>query len=495
MESQFTSVIGPLAPEVILCGLGLLLLVLDLVTPRDRKIVLVWTSLVGLATALASCVIVLNAVGLGNGSAALPPWLGATLRVDELALIFKMIAILATILAVLASPDYVKQRVTSGVGEYYALLVFSALGMSLMAGANDLISIYVAMEYTSICSYVLIGYLKRQPRTAEAGMKYYLVGVTSSAVMLYGMSLAYGYTGSTGLTTMGKVIESAAGDSTVILALVLILAGLGFKLAAAPFHMWAPEAFEGGPTPAVALISVGPKAVGVAVLLRILEGAFPGLRMNWTTIIASLAAMSMLLGNLAAIPQTNIKRMLAYSGIGQIGYILMAVAATSTATDDWRMTGIVLYLLTYLFMNLGAFTVVTAVSNAINSDEIEDYKGLIASSPLAAVALVVFLASLAGLPPTAGFWGKAMVFGAAINSGLTWLAVVGIVCSVVSVYYYFNVARVMFFARTGTTGKMQLPLFLSAGIILALIGTLVIGVYPEPFIQMARVSSDRLAMR
>jgi proton-translocating NADH-quinone oxidoreductase chain N len=245
----------------------------------------------------------------------------------------------------------------------------------------------------------------------------------------------------------------------------------------------------------VALISVAPKIAGMAVLVRFLEMGFSEARSNWAAVLSALACASMLLGNLAAIPQTNIKRMLAYSSIGQIGYVLIAAAAMTRLHGDWRIPGIFVYLLVYTFMNIGAFAVVTAVSHAGLGEMIDDYRGLIRQSPFLAAALVIFLASLAGLPPTAGFWGKALIFGAAIDSGLTWLAVVGVVCSVISVYYYFNVARVMFFFRATSKTKLAIPYLLGAGILIGLIGTLLIGVYPEPFIAATRVGQDILAAR
>jgi len=497
LSGDFGSVIGPVAPEIILCVLGLLLLVAGMFLPAHRKATIIfWTCLVGLGTALCSCVMVLAAIALSPEPLQMPNWLGATLRVDEFALVLKILINLATILTILISPEYIQHRLTAGRSEYFPLVVFAALGMTLLVSATDLITIYVAMELTSLVSYVLVGYMKRDPKSTEAGMKYFLVGAASSAIMLYGMSLTYGMTGATDLASIRRAIaELGSPEPMVLVGLILMVAGFGFKLAAAPFHMWAPEAYEGGPTPIVALISVGPKMAGIAVLLHVLEIGFPEIRDHWSALIAAIAAISMVLGNLTAIPQKNIKRMLAYSSIGQIGYILIGVASLPQSMNDWRTSGIIVYLLVYAFMNIGAFAVVTAVSNAGLSDDIEDYRGLAQSSPLLAVALLVFLASLAGLPPTAGLWGKALIFGAAIYSGFTWLAVVGVACSVVSVFYYFNVVRVMFFLKATTPHTFRNTHLLTAGIIIAITGTLFIGVYPEPFIAMARVGQDIVAAR
>lgn len=481
-----------LAPELVLCALALIVLVVDLFLNDEHKVVLAWLSGIGLLAAfLAAAQSFVLGVPAASAAAPLPRWAVATYTVDAFSIFFKLLIIGCVFLVVLSSVDYLKKQATEWEGEFYALLLFAALGMCLMAGATNLLSIYLAMEFTSITSYILAGYHKRQARSAEAGMKYFLIGVVSSAIMLYGMSLLYGLTGEASVValakTLGRPLEQ--DSALVMLAFVMLFVGFSFKIAAVPFHAWAPDTYEGAPTPFTAYLSVGSKAAGFAVLLRVFDVALAPARADWTPVIAAVAALTMVLGNLAAIPQTNLKRLLAYSSIGQAGYLLIGVAASGPS--DWRIPGILLYLTCYLFMNLGAFAVVILVSNALGKENVEDYAGLVARSPFGAVAFVIFVASLAGIPPTAGFWGKAFLFGTAISSRMTWLAVVGIACTVISVYYYFGVVKWMFMER-GNAQQRLAPVRtswpLNVALALAMIGTLGIGVYPQPLIELARQS-------
>ncbi|NCO38285.1 MAG: NADH-quinone oxidoreductase subunit N [Armatimonadetes bacterium CG_4_10_14_3_um_filter_66_18] len=487
-----------LMPEIVLALLGVGLIVLDTFTSRERKNWLGWLAFLGLFLAfeLAACATAVWSLGPQGGSvhaSVLPRWAAQTVTFDPFAGYFKLLVIAAAGLTVLLSLHFVHKHVRTGVGEFYAFIVFGTLGMTLMVSSTDLILLYLAIEFTSISSYVLAGYLRRTPQSAEAGIKYFLLGAVSSATMLYGMSLIYGFSGSTHIGEIAQKVQAGNGTAPiVVLGVGLMLAGFGFKIAAAPFHMWCPDVFEGAPTPVAALLSVGPKAAGMAVLIRVFHVFFGPQEVEWSLVIAVIATATMTIGNVVALVQTNIKRMLGYSTIAQVGYMLVGVAATGP--EEWRIPGVLLYLLTYLFMNLGAFAVVITVSNAIESDEIADYSGLFRRAPVACLAFLVFALSLAGLPPMSGFVAKFMIFGAAIHSGLLWLALVGIANSVISVYYYFNVVRLMFFAKAaGVEEPLPEPGTLRLVTVLTAAATILIGVYPQPFIDLARGSLQMLA--
>jgi proton-translocating NADH-quinone oxidoreductase chain N len=396
----------------------------------------------------------------------------------------------------LSSIDYLRGR-TAYATEFYSLLFFVTLSIVLVAGATDLLMIYLSIEFLSLTSYVLTGYLRDDQRSNEAAIKYFLYGSITSAVMLYGMSLLYGATGTTNLAQIAAVLQTPAGSSARGLAfplIVLLMAGFGFKIALVPFHQWAPDAYEGAPTPVTAFLSVGPKAAGFAALLRVLLIALPTFQVDWVAILAGLSILTMTLGNLVAIVQRNIKRMLAYSSIAQAGYIIIGLVAIA---PDGRsgVNGLLLYILAYLFTNLGAFVAVIAFGNATGSELIEDFAGLIRRQPLVAGAMVVFLLSLAGIPPTAGFVGKFFVFAAAIRMQFFALAAIGVVNSVISVYYYANIIRTMFFLAPKDDRPVHLSSVLSLAIIVSLAMVFIIGLYPQPFIDLATRSASLLTLR
>jgi proton-translocating NADH-quinone oxidoreductase chain N len=317
--------------------------------------------------------------------------------------------------------------------------------------------------------------------------------------MLYGISLIYGLTGATNLTAIGKALLSpsslaASAPWLMLPAIVFMLAGFGFKIALVPFHQWSPDAYEGAPTPVAAFLSVGPKAAGFAVLIRVLLTALPAYQVDWVAILAGLSLVSMTFGNLVAIQQSNIKRMLAYSGIAQVGYIV--VGLVSLGPQTLGIPGVLLFILAYLFTNLGAFVAVVAFGHAAGSDEIADYAGLVRRAPFLAAAMVVFFMSLAGIPPTGGFLGKLFVFGAAIQKGsnlFLLLAVVGVINSVISLYYYFNVVRQMFFLPAKEATSLYIPPSLVAAVAITMVMTLVMGLYPQPFIDLASRSVQLVA--
>ncbi|MBM4049278.1 MAG: NADH-quinone oxidoreductase subunit N, partial [Planctomycetes bacterium] len=363
--------------------------------------------------------------------------------------------------------------------------LFAALAMMFMASATDFLMIFLATEFASLVSYILVGFLRRDLKSNEAAVKYFLVGSFCAAIMLYGISLVYGLTGSTHIAVVGEVVGGELEHGLLLtIAVFCILAGLGFKIAMAPFHFWAPDAFEGAPTPVTAFISVAPKAAGLAVLLRVFCVALPLADVNAQTALAVLSAVTMTVGNLMAIPQNNVKRLFAYSSIAHIGYILIGLVVA----DQIGLEGVLIYVLAYVFMNLGAFACVIAISNRIGSDDITNYGGISERSMPLALIFIVFLLSLAGLPPTAGFVGKFVVFAAAIKTGYVWLAVIAIMNSVISVYYYFRIAYYMYFKPAKEATALEVGESLKFALTVTLGMTLLIGILPGRFLANARAA-------
>lgn len=478
-----------LSPEITLAVFALLVLGLDLAFKR-LKDALAYVAIGGLILAIAATAFLSGIQG---------SLFSEMLVVDPFALYFKIIACLATGLVILSSIAFMKTK-TPYRGEFYGLLLLATLAITLLAGASDLVMIYLSLEFLSLTSYILVGYLRGDPKSSEGGIKYFLYGAVTSAVMLYGISLLYGITGSTNLAEIRGALlfpaSPAASTPWLILpAVIFMLAGFGFKIALVPFHQWTPDAYEGAPTPIAAFLSVGPKAAGFAVLIRVFFTALPTYQIDWVAILSGISLVSMTFGNLVAIQQTNIKRMLAYSSIAQVGYILLGVVAAGPGTVG--MAGVLLFILAYLFTNLGAFVAVVAFSHVTGSDEIADYAGLIRRAPLLAAALVVFFMSLAGIPPTGGFLGKLFVFGAAIQMGqkvFYLLAVVGVLNSIISLYYYFNVVRLMFFLPAKDEASLQIPRSLVLAVAVTMAMTLVMGLYPQPFIDLATRSVVTVAL-
>jgi proton-translocating NADH-quinone oxidoreductase chain N len=418
------------------------------------------------------------------------------LAVDPMALFFKILAALTVAIVGLSAVDYLKVH-TPFRGEFYALTLLAGLSLMLMSAATNLVMIYLSIEFLSITSYLLTTYLRNDARSTEAGVKYLLYGAVASGVMLYGFSLLYGATGSVDLATIATNLGQTANLPLIITAVVLILTGLGFKIALVPFHQWSPDAYEGAPTPITAFLSVGPKVAGFAVLIRIMVVALPAYDLNWTTLLVLVSILTMTVGNLVALWQTNIKRLLAYSSIAQAGYMLVGLAAWSAEAGQGvianGVNGILLYLFAYLFTNLGLFTVAIILENQLGTANIADYAGLIRRSPFLSLALLVFFLSLIGIPPTGGFMGKLFVFGAAIDQGLYTLALIGVLNSVVSVYYYFGVARLVFFGQGDDESPIQSSLVMNGLVGVTVAVTLLIALYGQPFIDFAHNSSQILA--
>ena len=488
-----------ISPELVLALGGLLVLAVSLgyrkwtapgrVTPYSPETL----SVLVLLAALGCSLFLMTKPAVHRGVAQF----GGMIAVDGLAIFFKVIACVSGIIVVFLAADYF-DGVRVHRGEFYALLVFAVLAVNLLSASTDLVMIYVSLEFLSLTSYVLVGFLKQDPRSNEAAMKYFLYGAVASAVMLYGLTMFYGIAGDTTFRSITAYFVAFGSEDLpshiLFLATLLTLVGFGFKAAMVPFHQWSPDVYEGAPTPITAFLSVASKAAGFAVIIRVLTTTITHDVVNWAPMMMILAGLTMTVGNLTAIPQVNIKRMLAYSSIGQAGYLLIGIAAARYS--ELAIPATLLYLFIYLFMNLGAFTVVTMISSRVNSDDIRDYAGLVRRAPFAAGAMVFFLLSLAGIPPTAGFLAKFYIFSAAIQpreGHLLVLAIVGVANAVVSVYYYMNVVRLMFFQKAKCEAPLKCPPAMNLVVALTLVATLAVLVYPQPFIDLARASAHMFA--
>ncbi len=466
---------GVLAPTLVLLGAAILVLMLDLLPPRNDKTHLAGVALAGVVGALL---------------VALTQW-GRDHRgfrdmvvLDNYALFVDIVICYAAALVILVSIDYLRrQRVQSG--EYYALVLFSASGMMLMASANDLVVVFLSLELMSLCLYVLAGLFKQRLDSGEASMKYFLLGAFASSFLLYGIALTYGATGS---TNFERIAAAAAGggarDVLFPAGLALMLVGLCFKISAAPFHMWAPDVYQGAPTSVTALIATGSKAAGFAALIRLLFGAMRGAQADWGPLLWGLAVVTMTLGNVVAIAQSNLKRMLAYSSVAHVGYMMVGLVAGGAAGAG----AILYYLFAYTFTVVGTFGVLALCERAgEEAVEVEDYAGFGRRHPLLAGTLSLFLLSLVGIPPLAGFVGKFYLFGAAVQGGFVWLAVIAVLNSAIAAYYYLRVIVYMYMREAEGTGATWAPSF-AGGVALAVaaVGIVLLGVMPAPFAELAQ---------
>jgi proton-translocating NADH-quinone oxidoreductase chain N len=469
-----------LLPELVLSAAAVAVLVADLATPAERKRWLGWLAVAGVVAAAAACVALLGDLGVLGGAGVRV--FADTYTVDAFAVYFKLVALAAVALVGVVSLDFFPGR-TSHLGEVFALLLFAGVGLLLMASASDLILLLLSIEFVSLSSYLLAGFLKADPKSNEAGVKYFLYGAATTGVMAYGFSLLYGLAGSTSLYDIASRLGRAG--PAAYLAVGMALAGFGFKVSMVPFHQWTPDVYEGAPTPVTAFLSVGPKAAGFAALVRTLSVGIPLEQVNWPLLLAALSALTMTVGNLLALLQRNLKRMLAYSSIAHAGYVLIALAAWKS---PWALPGLLYYLLAYLFMNLGAFFVAMVAAQGTGSDEIPDHAGLSQRAPWVAAAMVVFMLSLTGIPPTAGFFGKFYLFAAAVDAGLLWLAALGVANSVVSLYYYVGVLRALYLMPAPVADPVAVAPGLRAGVVVALVGTLAAGLYPQPVVGLVEVA-------
>jgi NADH-quinone oxidoreductase subunit N len=467
-------------PELVLTAGALLVLVADVVLPRDSRLLPAITLL-----------------SLGATFVALMPFAGShvevahgLIAVDRFAFFFKIVFLGAAALTVLMSVRYLEVEGASP-GEYYFLLLCATLGMMIMAGGIDLITLFIGLETMAVSFYILAGFIKPNQRSNEAAVKYFLLGAFSLGILLYGMSLMYGLSGTTNLRAMAAAFGGQQQDARLVLAVILVVAGMGFKIAAVPFHMWAPDVYEGAPTPVTAFLSVGSKAASFAMLLRIfLEGLTP-MKADWQLLFEILAIVTMTVGNLAALTQTNLKRMLAYSSIAHAGYLLIGVVAGTPR----GVTAMLIYLLVYAFMQLGAFTVIVMMRREdVVGDELKDFAGLYQRHPVAAFAMLLFMLSLGGIPPTAGFMGKLWLFGAAIDAGYVWLAVIGVLNSAISLYYYLRLVVFMYLKQPGGGSEPKATPAVAVALAVAVVATLLFGIYPEQLFALADASARTLGV-
>ena len=464
-------------PELLLTGLVCLVLVLDFSFPRIGKGTLAWLTVAGFVGILASLVWMFAAGVHGT-------LFNNMFVLDAFAMFFKIVVVVATLLVLLASLDYIK-RIYLFRGEYYVMVMLASLGMLFMASANDLLSMFITIEFATFGFYILVAYLREDDlRSSEAGLKFFVLSVFTAAIMVFGISLIYGETGTIVFPELVAARPVLTGG--LVIGFLCVLVGLGFKIGAAPFHNWIPDIYQGAPTPITAYLSIAPKAAAFAIVLRIFFSTFAEFKPEWVWLVIGMAALSMTYGNIVAIAQTDIKRLLAYSGIAQIGNILIGLAAGTKMGSD----SVLFYLPTYLVANLGAFAIVIIFSNLTGSDRIEDYRGLGRRSPLLAAAMLVFLLSLAGVPPLAGFIGKIYVFAAAMREGLVTLVIIGLINIVISMYYYLVIVKKIYISEP--TDRRPIPVSgpMKAVVFATVAGTVVIGVYPKPFIEWAVASTS-----
>ncbi|HXH82372.1 MAG TPA: NADH-quinone oxidoreductase subunit N [Candidatus Tectomicrobia bacterium] len=461
-----------LAPFALEIGLGALLvavLAAGLLLPRDAQRPVAWLATLGVLALLAASMLLPTT----------PPALGGRFVQDGLALFVKRLFLAATFIGLLAGISLPGHAFARRAAEYHVLILASLLGMLVLASARDLILLFLAFELMSIPLYVLAGFRKERPEAVEASLKFFLVGSVSSAVMAYGLSFVYGATRTTDLAAVARALEE--GHPLLGLGLLLALVGLAFKVAAFPFHMWVPDAYEAGPTPFVAWLSVAPKAAGFVALFRVFFENAGEHAATWVPIAAALATVTMLAGNLMAIPQQNAKRLFAYSGIAQIGYMLVGVAAASASGTAM----VLFYLVAYVFGNMGAFLVVDALARAEGSEGTSAFRGLAQRSPLLALAMLLFLLSLGGIPFVAGFWAKLYVFWAAAEQGLYWLVLLGAILTVVALFYYLVVAKRMYIEPPARPDRVPLTPTLAAAVLLCALGVVILGLYPKPVVMAA----------
>ncbi len=469
-----------IAPEMIITGFGLFVLLLDVFSRKEgKKSYLGWLSLIGVIVAFFFTLPQMGSTRSGFGD---------MFTTDGYALFFKVVFLIVSGLTILISIGFTERQGIES-GEYYALILFATVGMMLMAAGGHLITIFLGLETMSISIYVLAGILREDRRAVESALKYFLLGAFATGFLLYGMALIYGATGSLNLKEIASTVASNKDlirNPMLLMSLAFLTIGFGFKIASVPFHMWTPDVYEGAPTSITAFMAAGVKAAGFAALVRVFFVALPAFLPDWTGIMWLIAVVTMTVGNLIAISQNNIKRMLAYSSIAHAGYVLVAFVAGNAL----GVSGILFYLMTYAFMNLGAFTCVILLGKKGEENTlISDYSGIGFKYPVLAASMTIFLLSMAGIPPLGGFMAKFYVFSAAVKSKFYWLAVIGVLNSAVSVYYYLRVTVLMYFRESEReiTG-LQFSFASMAALAIAVIGVLYMGIFPANVLALAQRS-------
>jgi len=470
---------GAIMPSLVLVCFGMALLLINVFSPRGKTAHVAWSSIFALAVTAVVSVAAWNSPQFGfAGSVAL----------DNFATFFNLTFLLAAALTILMSDDYLK-REGYPIGEYYPMILFTTAGAMWMASGTDLMTIFLGLEVLSVSLYVLAGLFRNQVRSNEAGLKYFLLGAFSTGFLLYGIALLYGVAGTTNVADIGSYLNTHPAflqNPMTIAGMLLIAVGFLFKIAAAPFHMWTPDVYQGAPTPVTAFMSAGPKAAAFAAFLRIFTLALYGLKDEWSMLLWVLAVLTMTVGNVLAIYQQDLKRMLAYSSIAHAGYALVGMVAA----NEVGMSGILFYMLAYTFMNLGAFAVlVLAGKKGEENLTLDGFAGFGYKRPLLGVAMTICLFSLMGIPPTAGFAGKFYIFAGAVKAGYIWLAVLGVLNSAISLYYYLRIMVAMYFREpVEDYGWVKMHAGAVISIVVALIGILYLGILPGPVMEMAKIA-------
>lgn len=465
-----------LAPVLVLSVFGIMVLVTDLFIGKDKS-VLVFISLVGLLMGAISSFAKYNLpVYSFNGAYV----------VDHLSVFFTFIFCISSALTILISIDFNK-REDIKIGEYYSLILFCTVGMVLLASSTDMIMIFLGIEIVSISLYVLAGVRRNDTKSNEAALKYFLLGAFATGFLLYGMALVYGSTGSTKLVRIAQMIreDQIISEPLMLMGMVFLIIGFGFKVAAAPFHMWAPDVYQGAPTPVTAFMAVGPKAAGLAAFYRVFSEAIPDLSDSWQILLCIVSVLSMFVGNLGAIMQTNIKRLLAFSSVAHVGYLLIAIIAKNSLSS----ASLIFYMLTYAFMIFGTFGIVILLGHKGDENlDVENYSGLAYKHPVIALAMTIFLLSLGGLPPLAGFVAKFYVFSAALKEGFLALVIIAVLNSVVSFYYYLKVIVFMYMKEPVKEFNVAPSPMTLLVITISVLGTIQLGIFPDPIIALAQAN-------
>jgi len=464
-------------PEMILSVVAMVLLLINVFVPSEQKAYLGYMSLIGIIVTFVSVVSGWNSPQAGFNGAVLQ---------DNFALFFKGIFLISAFLTILITDQYL-QREECNWGEMYPLILFATVGMMLMASGTDLMTIFLGLEVLSVTLYILAGFNRNNVKSNEAGLKYFLLGAFSTGFLLYGMALTYGSTGTTRIAGIAEqVMQNGAvlANPMLLVGMLMMAVGFSFKVAAAPFHMWTPDVYEGAPTPMTAFMSVGPKAAGFAAFMRVLLVALPALRADWSMLLWVLAVLTMTVGNITALYQNNIKRMLAYSSIAHAGYVLVGF----TAGNAVGTAGVMFYMLSYAFMNIGAFAIIVMVGKkGEDNNNVSDYAGFGFKHPVLGMCMSIFLFSLAGIPPAAGFIGKFYLFSGAIQAGYVWLAIIGVLNSAASVYYYLRVMVYMYMKDpTEEFDWLKVSPAIALCVILAVAGVLIPGIVPGTLLSLAQ---------
>lgn len=464
-----------LMPEMFVAVIAMALLLLDLFIARDKKAV---TAYIAIATCLTAAVLTVQAMMPESVTAFYGFFV-----LDHFAVLAKVLICLGTALGMVLSVSYMKEE--ENVGEFYVLMLFSMLGMMLMVSATNFITMYLGLELMALCIYVLVGYQRDVLRSNEAALKYFILGALSSCMLLYGVTFFYGVTGSFDFIAIGKGLAAAgsASHTAVMLGLVFIVAGLAFKVSMAPFHMWTPDAYEGAPTSVTAFMSVAPKVAGFVVFIRILVDAMPVLQHEYTMILTVMAVMTMAVGNLGAIAQRNIKRMLAYSTIGHVGFVMLGLIAANSE----GYAGIMVYLTIYLFMTMGTFAIIILMRReGIQGELLDDFAGLSRVRPGYALAMGLMLFSLAGIPFLGGFWAKYVVFMAAVQAGHLYLVLYALLFSAIGAFYYIRVIKYIYFDEEKVAFNFHESRLMQATVVIMTIAVVALGFYPDPLMDLCK---------